>query len=133
LEQNTFDSKFRFVIVAAQRAKQLLKGERPRIKSKYKNPIRIAQEEVRTGAVQYEILPYQPEEAGEEEVILTEALPLEAVETETEATVEEHDQELIEPEEGEEIGEEDIEGLSEDFEVEEEEEVEDEDQSDEDE
>ena len=131
MEQNTFDSKFRFVIVAAQRAKQLLKGERPRIKSKYKNPIRIAQEEVRTGAVQYEILPYQPEEAGEEEVILTEALPLEAVETETEATVEEHDQELIEPEEGEEIGEEDIEGLSEDFEVEEEEEVEDEDQSDE--
>ena len=133
MEQNTFDSKFRFVIVAAQRAKQLLKGERPRIKSKYKNPIRIAQEEVRTGAVQYEILPYQPEETGEEEVILTEALPLEAVETETEATVEEHDQELIEPEEGEEIGEEDIEGLSEDFEVEEEEEVEDEDQSDEDE
>ncbi|HOJ26915.1 MAG TPA: DNA-directed RNA polymerase subunit omega [Candidatus Saccharicenans sp.] len=133
MEQNTFDSKFRFVIVAAQRAKQLLKGERPRIKSKYKNPIRIAQEEVRTGAVQYEILPYQPEEAGEEEVILTEALPLEAIETETEATVEEHDQELIEPEEGEEIGEEDIEGLSEDFEVEEEEEVEDEDQSDEDE
>jgi len=133
LEQNTFDSKFRFVIVAAQRAKQLLKGERPRIKSKYKNPIRIAQEEVRTGAVQYEILPYQPEEAGEEEVILTEALPLEAVETETEATVEEHDQELIEPEEGEEIGEEDLEGLSEDFELEEEEEVEDEDQPDEDE
>ena len=133
MEQNTFDSKFRFVIVAAQRAKQLLKGERPRIKSKYKNPIRIAQEEVRTGAVQYEILPYQPEEAGEEEVILTEALPLEAVETETEATVEEHDQELIEPEEGEEIGEEDIEGLSEDFELEEEEEVEDEDQPDEDE
>lgn len=131
MEQNTFDSKFRFVIVAAQRAKQLLKGERPRIKSKYKNPIRIAQEEVRTGAVQYEILPYQPEEAGEEEVILTEALPLEAVETETEATVEEHDHELIEPEE--EIGEEDLEGLSEDFEVEEEEEVEDEDQSDEDE
>ncbi|HOP60968.1 MAG TPA: DNA-directed RNA polymerase subunit omega [Candidatus Saccharicenans sp.] len=133
MEQNTFDSKFRFVIVAAQRAKQLLKGERPRIKSKYKNPIRIAQEEVRTGAVQYEILPYQPEEAGEEEVILTEALPLEAVETETEATVEEHDQELIEPEEGEEIGEEDLEGLSEDFELEEEEEVEDEDQPDEDE
>ena len=123
MEKNTFDSTFRFVIVAAQRATQLLKGERPRIKSKYKNPIRIAQEEVRTGAVQYEILPYQPEETGEEEVILTEALPLEAVETETEATVEEHDQELIEPEEGEEIGEEDIEGLSEDFEVEEEEEM----------
>jgi len=131
LEQNTFDSKFRFVIVAAQRAKQLLKGERPRIKSKYKNPIRIAQEEVRTGAVQYEILPYQPEETGEEEVILTEALPLEAVETETEVPVEEHEHDLVEPEE--EIGEEDLEGLNEDFELEEDEDAEGEDHSDEDE
>lgn len=131
MEQNTFDSKFRFVIVAAQRAKQLLKGERPRIKSKYKNPIRIAQEEVRTGAVQYEILPYQPEETGEEEVILTEALPLEAVETETEAPVEEHEHDLVEPEE--EIGEEDLVGLNEDFELEEDEDAEGEDHSDEDE
>ncbi len=131
MEQNTFDSKFRFVIVAAQRAKQLLKGERPRIKSKYKNPIRIAQEEVRTGAVQYEILPYQPEETGEEEVILTEALPLEAVETETEVPVEEHEHDLVEPEE--EIGEEDLVGLNEDFELEEDEDVEGEDHSDEDE
>ncbi len=131
MEQNTFDSKFRFVIVAAQRAKQLLKGERPRIKFKYKNPIRIAQEEVRTGAVQYEILPYQPEETGEEEVILTEALPLEAVETETEVPVEEHEHDLVEPEE--EIGEEDLEGLNEDFELEEDEDAEDEDHSDEDE
>jgi len=117
--------------VAAQRAKQLLKGERPRIKSKYKNPIRIAQEEVRTGAVQYEILPYQPEETGEEEVILTEALPLEAVETETEAPVEEHEHDLVEPEE--EIGEEDLVGLNDDFELEEDEDAEGEDHSDEDE
>ena len=131
MEQNTFDSKFRFVIVAAQRAKQLLKGERPRIKSKYKNPIRIAQEEVRTGAVQYEILPYQPEETGEEEVILTEALPLEAVETETEVPVEEHEHDLVEPEE--EIGEEDLVGLNEDFELDEDEDAEGEDHSDEDE
>jgi len=115
--------------VAAQRAKQLLKGERPRIKFKYKNPIRIAQEEVRTGAVQYEILPYQPEETGEEEVILTEALPLEAVETETEVPVEEHEHDLVEPEE--EIGEEDLERLNEDFELEEDEDAEDEDHSDE--
>jgi DNA-directed RNA polymerase subunit omega len=126
LEQNTFDSKFRFIIVAAQRAKQLLKGERPKIKSKYKNQIRVAEEEVRSGAVQYEILPYKPEEAGEEEVILTEALPLEAAETETEVPAEEHD--LAEPEE-EEIGAEDLEGLDDEFEIEEDE-IEDEGQSD---
>ncbi len=117
MEQNTFDSKFRFVIVAAQRAKQLLKGERPKIKAKYKNPIRIAEEEVRSGAVQYEILPYKAEETGEEEVVLTEALPLEAVETETEAQVEEYDS--VESEEEEEIGEEDLEELGGEFDVEE--------------
>jgi hypothetical protein len=112
--------------VAAQRAKQLLKCERPKIRSKYKNQIRVAEEEVRSGAVQYEILPYKPEEAGHEEVILTEALPLEAAETETEGPAEEHD--LAEPEE-EEIGAEDLEELDDEFEIEEDE-IEDEDQSD---
>ncbi|MDD8019890.1 MAG: DNA-directed RNA polymerase subunit omega [Acidobacteriota bacterium] len=124
MEQNSFDSKFRFIIVAAQRAKQLLKGEHPKIKSKYKNPIRLAEEEVRTGAVQYEILPSKAEGATEEEVILTEALPLEAAETETEAPAEGHD--LAEPEEAE-IGEEDLEELDSEFEIEEE--IEDEDHS----
>ena len=51
-----FDSKFRFVIVASKRAKQLLKGTKPKIKSKSKNLIRIAQEEVMQGIVEYEIV-----------------------------------------------------------------------------
>ena len=38
------------------RAKQLLSGAKPRIKSKSKNLIRIAQEEVRKGLVDYEIV-----------------------------------------------------------------------------
>jgi DNA-directed RNA polymerase omega subunit len=50
------DSKFRFVIVAAKRAKQLIRGSKPRIKSKSKNPIRIAQLEVTKGLVNYEII-----------------------------------------------------------------------------
>ncbi len=50
------DSKFRFVIVAAKRAKQLIRGSKPRIKSKSKNPIRIAQEEVIQGLVNYDII-----------------------------------------------------------------------------
>jgi len=48
------DSKFRFVILASKRAKQLLQGAKPRIKSKSKNPIRIAQKEVRDGFIDYE-------------------------------------------------------------------------------
>jgi DNA-directed RNA polymerase subunit omega len=57
-----FDSKFRFVIVAAKRAKQLLKGSKPKIKSKSKNLIRIAQEEVLAGLVEYDIVDSSLEE-----------------------------------------------------------------------
>lgn len=50
------DSKFRFVILASKRAKQLLRGAKPRVRSKSRNPIRVAQQEIREGAVDYEIL-----------------------------------------------------------------------------
>lgn len=55
------DSKFRYVIIAAKRAKQLLKGARPKVKSRSRNPIRIAQEEVLAGQVEYNILPVAAE------------------------------------------------------------------------
>ena len=61
------DSKFRFVILASKRAKQLLKGAKPKIKAKTKNPIRIAQIEARLGLVEYAILPTQKEEFQEQE------------------------------------------------------------------
>ena len=57
-----FDSKFRYVIVAAKRAKQLLKGSKPKLESKSKNLIRIAQEEVSQGLVEYRIIDSPPEE-----------------------------------------------------------------------
>jgi DNA-directed RNA polymerase subunit omega len=50
------DSKFRFVIVAAKRAKQLIKGAKPKISIKTKNSIRIAQAEVRAGVIDFQIL-----------------------------------------------------------------------------
>jgi DNA-directed RNA polymerase subunit omega len=59
------DSKFRFVILASKRAKQLLQGAKPRIKSKSKNPIRIAQKEVRDGFIDYEIIEIKKEEIQE--------------------------------------------------------------------
>jgi len=59
------DSKFRYVIIAAMRAKQLLGGAKPRIKSKSRNLIRIAQEEVKQGLVEYEIVITAKEEIEE--------------------------------------------------------------------
>ena len=59
------DSKFRFVILATKRAKELLGGAKPKIKSKSKNPIRIAQNEVSQGLIGFEII--QPKE--QEEVV----------------------------------------------------------------
>jgi DNA-directed RNA polymerase omega subunit len=61
------DSKFRFVIVAAQRAKQLIRGSKPRIKSNSKNPIRIAQMEVNKGLVSYDIIEPKKEQVRKPE------------------------------------------------------------------
>ncbi len=118
MKENTFDSKFRFIIVAAQRAKQLLKGDRPKIKSRHRNPIRIAQEELKSGAVRYEILPFKREEGlEEEEVLLTEALPIVAGESEVEPEYEGQEigevEEELEEEELEEFEEEDEGGFDE--------------------
>ena len=56
------DSKFKFVIIASKRAKELLRGAKPKVKSKTKSLIRIAQEEVREGLIDYEIVPKKKEE-----------------------------------------------------------------------
>ena len=50
------DSKFRFVILASKRAKQILRGAKVKIKSRSRNPIRIAQIEVKEGLIDYEVL-----------------------------------------------------------------------------
>lgn len=56
--QPEMDSKYRLIIVAAKRSKQLQRGARPRIDidaQKHK-PTRIALEEVRHGKVQFSII-----------------------------------------------------------------------------
>ena len=49
------DSKFRFITVAAQRAKQLQNGAKPRVETRSRKPTRIAMQEVLAGAVSWEI------------------------------------------------------------------------------
>jgi DNA-directed RNA polymerase subunit omega len=50
------DSKFRFITVAAQRAKQLQGGAKPRVETRSRKPTRIAVEETLANTVSWEIL-----------------------------------------------------------------------------
>jgi DNA-directed RNA polymerase omega subunit len=83
------DSKFRYVILASMRAKQLLRGAKPLIKTKSKNLIRIAQEEVKRGLVDYEIVKSSLEETPSEE---EEMFIGEEIKEETEEKPEKHEE-----------------------------------------
>ena len=50
------DSKFRYILVAAKRARQLQAGARPLIQSTEKRLTRVAQQEVTAGLVAFELL-----------------------------------------------------------------------------
>jgi DNA-directed RNA polymerase omega subunit len=58
------DSKYRLVLLAAKRSKQIQKGAKPRLQSQAKKPTRIALEEVRRGLINYQqvVKPTPPEE-----------------------------------------------------------------------
>ena len=50
------DSKFRFILVAARRARQLQGGAKPLLQTATKRPTRVAQQEVGAGLVPIEVL-----------------------------------------------------------------------------
>ena len=54
------DSKYRLVLLAAKRAKQLQKGAKPRVQSASKKTTRVALEEIQRGLVQYQHLVKDP-------------------------------------------------------------------------
>ena len=56
-EPATIDSKYRLIIVAAQRSKQLQRGARPRVEmdTQRHKPTRVALEEVAQGKVDFSI------------------------------------------------------------------------------
>ncbi len=68
---NTIDSKFRFILIAAKRARQLQSGAKPLVHTTSRKPTRTAQEELRAGVVKFELTPYikrgetQPEQPAE--------------------------------------------------------------------
>lgn len=63
-----FDSNYRYVLVAARRARQIQNGARPSVDSHSRKPCRIAEEEVQAGKVKWEIppTPKTPIEAASE-------------------------------------------------------------------
>jgi DNA-directed RNA polymerase subunit omega len=64
-----FDSKFRFILVAADRAKQILNGAPPKLEVRSGKPAYIATREVEQNLIKYEILEEAPpEEEVEEEM-----------------------------------------------------------------
>ena len=52
-----FDSNYRYILVAARRARQLQGGSRPRVETKSRKPCRIAMEELGAGKVVWAIGP----------------------------------------------------------------------------
>lgn len=61
------DSKFRFALLAAKRAKQLVNGSKKRIDMHAENPLTIALEEIYQEKVNFKILDEEEMQAREEE------------------------------------------------------------------
>ena len=59
-----FDSNYRYILVAARRARQLQSGAPPVVDTNSRKPCRIAQDEIRAGKVKWEI-PEPPKTAVE--------------------------------------------------------------------
>lgn len=51
--ESEFDSDYRYVLVAARRARQLQQGSQPMVNSRTTKPHKIAQEEIKAGLVGY--------------------------------------------------------------------------------
>lgn len=89
------NNKYLLVMMVANRAKELNKGVKPLVKSKYKQPIRIALEEIKAGKVYLK----EKEEPLRAEQIFNEV--------EEPAKPEDISDEVKEPEESEELSDED--------------------------
>ena len=48
-----FDSNYRYVLVAARRARQIQNGARPVVETPTRKPCRIAQDEIKAGKVKW--------------------------------------------------------------------------------
>ena len=61
------DSKYRYILLAAKRARQLQNGAKPLIHTTARKLTRIAQEELKAGVLKFEVLPLPGAEAAPKE------------------------------------------------------------------
>ena len=59
-----FDSNYRYILVAARRARQLQGGAPPVVETSSRKPCRIAQDEIRAGKVKW-VIPETPKSVAE--------------------------------------------------------------------
>ena len=59
-----FDSNYRYILVAARRARQLQSGARPMVNTPSRKPCRVAQDEIRAGKVKWFVPEIQNSAAG---------------------------------------------------------------------
>jgi DNA-directed RNA polymerase subunit omega len=59
-----FDSNYRYILVAARRARQLQGGAPPVVETSSRKPCRIAQDEIRAGKVKW-VIPETPKSVVE--------------------------------------------------------------------
>lgn len=92
--QESMDSKFRYVLLVAERAEQLMRGARAKVEAAAGKPTRVARDEIDRGLVEWGYGPApEPElealseEAGEEG---EEAIPAEAEEAASPSRTEVH-------------------------------------------
>ena len=55
-KQGIIDSKFRLILVAAKRARQVQAGAKPLVLTQARKSTRIAQDELRAGVLPYELI-----------------------------------------------------------------------------
>jgi DNA-directed RNA polymerase subunit omega len=68
-----FDSNYRYILVAARRARQLQSGAPPVIETSSRKPCRIAQDEIRAGKVKW-VIPDNKASSDAAEQVLDQAL-----------------------------------------------------------
>ena len=57
---DNIDSKYRFIIITAERAKQLQNRAKPKVKTKSTKPAHIAMREVEQGLIAFELTTPEP-------------------------------------------------------------------------
>ena len=78
------DSKYRYILLASERAEQLMQGALPRIRSASSKATQLAMEEVLTNSVEWDYGPAPEPEVDEEELVEGEEPGAEAGELEDE-------------------------------------------------